>query len=309
MHRRSNWFVLWGLLLWPGLADAGSAELEHLGIEVQVLRTRPPFPAVPAMPAWPPGNVVPDGRPGLGSLDIDEAWLIEPTTRYGHGVLGDAIEAAGLLVVMLGGRRLEYRLADDSVFEDLQPRVADLDGDGREEVIVVHSKPGAGAALAVFHVEGRRLRLRAETPAIGFSNRWLNPVGVGDFDGDGWPEVAYVETPHIGGILRIWRLVGDHLVQLGKLRGFSNHAMGSRELGLSAILDLDGDGSDDLLLPDTMRRTLRLVSFARGRFTELGRLEHEREIVTDFLVGDQDGNGRADVAYGLDDGAWVLLLR
>jgi hypothetical protein len=161
----------------------------------------------------------------------------------------------------------------------------------------------------VFHIEGGSLRLRAETPAIGLSNRWLNPVGIGDFDGDGWPEVAYVETPHIGGILRIWQLMGDHLVQLGDLRGFSNHAIGSRELGLSAILDLDGDGSDDLLLPDATRQSLRVVSFARRSFTELGRLEHDRPIVTGFTVGDQDGNGRADVAYGLADGAWVLLLR
>jgi len=174
---------------------------------------------------------------------------------------------------------------------------------------VVRSRPRAGAALAVFHVEGGSLRPRAETPAIGRSNRWLNPVGVGDFDGDGRPEVAYVETPHIGGILRIWRLMGDHLVQLGELRGFSNHAIGSRELGLSAILDLDGDGSDDLLLPDATRRSLRVVSFAGRRFAELGRLEHDRPIVTGFTVGDQDGNGRDDVAYGLADGAWILLLR
>ncbi|MDH3595021.1 MAG: VCBS repeat-containing protein [Rhodospirillales bacterium] len=307
MDRWISWFVLWTLLLWPGLAGAGA--LDHLGIEVQTTRARPPLPLRPFDHPWPPADLLPDSRPGLGTLDVAEAWLVEPTTRYGHGVLGDAVEAAGLLVVLRDGRRLSYRLQDDSVFEDLQPRVADLDRDGREEVVVVRSRPRAGAALAVFHVEGGSLRPRAETPAIGRSNRWLNPVGVGDFDGDGRPEVAYVETPHIGGILRIWRLMGDHLVQLGELRGFSNHAIGSRELGLSAILDLDGDGSDDLLLPDATRRSLRVVSFAGRRFAELGRLEHDRPIVTGFTVGDQDGNGRDDVAYGLADGAWILLLR
>ncbi len=307
MDRRISWVVLWPLLLWPGLADAGP--LDQLGIEVQTTRARPPLPLRPFDHAWPPANLVPDSRPGLGTLDVAEAWLVEPTTRYGHGVLGDAVEAAGLLVILRDGRRLSYRLPDDSVFEDLQPRVADLDNDGREEIIVVRSRPGAGAALAVFHVEGGSLSPRAETPAIGRSNRWLNPVGIGDFDGDGGPEVAYVETPHIGGTLRIWQLIGDQLAQVGKLHGFSNHAIGSRELGLSAVLDLDGDGSDDLLLPDATRRSLRLVSFARRRFTELGRLEHEREIDTAFTVGDQDGNGRDDIAYGLADGAWVLLLR
>ena len=295
------------LCLWPGLAGAGA--LDHLGIRVQVLESPPAFPASAFRQALPPGNILPDGRPGFGSLDIEEAWLIEPTTRYGHGVLGDVIEAAGLLAVLFDGRRLEFRLPDDSVFEDLQPRVADLDSDGRDDVITVRSRPDLGAALAVLHVEGGGLRLKAETPAIGLSNRWLNPVGVGDFDGDGRPEVAYVETPHIGGILRIWQLVGDRLFELDNLRGFSNHAIGSRALGLSAILDLDGDGSEEILLPDATRQTLRVVSFARRRFAELGRLAHERPIVTDFLVGDQDNNGRDDVAYGLADGTWILLQR
>lgn len=307
MGRRLVRTALGALLLWPGAAGAGA--LDHLGITVHTLDSPPAFPEPPLRHPLPPGNVLPDSRPGFGTLDVDEAWLIEPTTRYGHGVLGDAIEAAGVLVVMFDGRRLEYRLPDDSVFEDLEPRVADLDYDGRDDVITVRSRPGRGSALAVLHVEGGGLRLKAETPAIGFANRWLNPVGVGDFDGDGRPEVAYVETPHIGGTLRIWELVGDRLFQLDELHGFSNHAIGSPALGLSAILDVDGDGGQEILLPDDTRRTLRVVSFARRRLAEIGRLAHEQPIVTDFLVGDRDGNGRADVAYGLADGSWVLLQR
>ena len=299
--------ALGALFLWPGPAGAGP--LDHLGIRVEVLAARPSMTMQTAPSATPPDDVLPDSRPGLGALDIAEAWLVAPTARYGHGVLGDAVEAGGLLAILRGGRRLTYRLPDDSVFEDLQPHVADLDGDGREEVITVRSRQNLGASLAVFHVDGGRLRPRAETPPIGLSYRWLNPVGVGDFDGDGRAEVAYVETPHIGGILRIWQLDGDRLVQLGNLPGFSNHAIGSRALGLSAILDLDGDGSEEILLPDAAQRALRIVSFAGRRFAELGRLAHQRPIVTDFLVADRDGNGRDDIAYGLSDGTWILLKR
>lgn len=301
--------MAFGMLLLLSAGPATAGELDSLGIHVRLLEARPAFPAPPFRRTTPPGNRVPDSRPGFGDLDISEAWLIEPTTRYGHGVLGDLIEAAGLLVVMFDGRRLEYRLPDDSVLEDLQPRVADLDDDGREEVITVRSRPGLGAALAIFHVEGGRLRPKAETPAIGRSNRWLNPVGIGDLDGDGRPEIAYVETPHIGGILSIWQLVGNRLIELDRQHGFSNHAIGSRALGLSAILDLDGDGSAEILLPDVTRQALRIMSFPHRRLRELGRLEHGRPIVTDFLVGDRDGNGRDDVAYGLSDGTWILLQR
>ncbi len=299
--------ALGALFFWPGLAGAGP--LDHLGIRVEVLESRPSMVEQLPPSATPPDKLLPDSRPGFGALAIAEAWLVAPTTRYGHAVLGDAVEAAGLLVVLRDGRRLDYRLPDESVFEDLEPRVADLDGDGREEVITVRSSQGLGAALAVFHVEEGALRPKAETPAIGLSYRWLNPVGVGDFDGDGRPEVAYVETPHIGGIMRVWQLRGEQLVELGHRPGLSNHVIGSRALGLSAILDLDGDGSEEILLPDAARRSLVVVSFAGRRFAELGRLAHQQPIITAIQVGDHDGNGRDDVAYGLSDGTWILLRR
>ena len=54
--------------------------------------------------------------------------------------------------------------------------------------------------------------------------------------------------------------------------GFSNHAMGSREQGLSAVFDANNDGADDMLIPDARRRQLRLVSFAGGKFQELGKI-------------------------------------
>jgi len=291
---------------WPCRAGAGS--LDHLGIRVVESPGSVVTPRI-AGAQHRPADALPDGRPGLGAGWLATAWLIGPTTRYGHGVLGDAVEAGGLLVVGRDGSRFTLTLPDDSVFEDLQPRLADLDSDGRDEVVVVRSYLAAGAALAVLEVVDGILRLRAETPPIGRPYRWLNPLGAGDFDGDGRIELAYVETPHIGGILRIWALRAGRLAELGSLHGFSNHAIGSRALGLSALLDLDGDRSVDLLVPDAGRRGLRLISFAGGAFRELGRLDHRQPITGDFQVADRDGNGRDDVAYGLADGTLVELLR
>jgi hypothetical protein len=96
-----------------------------------------------------------------------------------------------------------------------------LDGDGTEEVVMVRSYLDKGSALAVLRVSDGALGILAETPAIGQPSRWLNPVGAGDFDGDGRIEVAYVQTPHIGGILRIWRLQDGKLVELAQANGFT----------------------------------------------------------------------------------------
>ncbi|PMR68583.1 hypothetical protein CR158_22340 [Halomonas heilongjiangensis] len=40
-------------------------------------------------------------------------------------------------------------------------------------------------------------------------NRWLNPVGVADLSGNGEAEIAAVTTPHIGGVLRVYRRSGE----------------------------------------------------------------------------------------------------
>ena len=304
----ARWCAAALLLLCAPAAHAGD-DLSALGVRVERLAGPVLTLPIEMPPAARPADALPDGQPGLGRRDIAAAWLTGPTGRYGHGVLGDAVEAGGLRAVMADGRVLAYRLAPDSVFEDLQPRLADLDGDGRDEILVVRAYLSAGAALAVFSVRGGELVLRAETAPIGIPNRWLNPIGVGDFDGDGAPEAAYVETPHIGGILRVVALRGGRLVEEATAHGVSNHAMGSRALGLSAVLDLDGNGSDDIVLPTAGRGDVRLISLAGGTARDLAVIRHGAAITTDFAVHDRDGNGRPDIAYGLADGTHIVLWR
>jgi len=216
-----------------------------------------------------PADAVPDTRAIRGRRDIALAWLADPTDRYQHGALGDGIEASALRVRLRDGTELRYTLADDSVFEDLEPRLVDLDGDGRDEVLVVRSGPQAGAALAVFGVRDGRLVKLAEAAPIGRGNRWLNPVGVADLDGDGVPEIAVVLTPHIGGTLVVYHYTGSALVERARLSGFSNHVLGSLELGMAATLDANGNGHPDLILPSADRRTLRAIAFGAGGLREI----------------------------------------
>jgi len=274
-----------------------------------------PFPscAVRARLPFPPPTPCPTARRDAVSTRLPPpGWsnrLGATITACSDGVLGDAVEAGGLRVRLRGGAELDTRLPADSVFEDLRPRVADLDGDGRDEILVVRSYLEAGAVLAVYGVRDGKLVQLAQTDPIGRAYRWLNPAGVGDFDGDGGLEIAYVQTPHIGGILYIMSFRDGRLRRKGRRPGFSNHAMGSRALGLAAVLDLDGDGAEELILPAAGRRALKILSFAGAEFRELGEIVHRAAIVTDFEVRDRNGNGRPDIAYGLSDGTLVELLR
>ena len=265
-------------------------------------------PTVPALdPTRRPG-MLDDGVIGTGGRNIRAAWLDQATRRYGHGVIGDAVEAGGLTAEISDGRRLTLTLDDDSVFEDRLARIADIDGDGRDEILVVRSYLERGATLTVVEATTEGLRIGAEAPPIGLSHRWLNPIGVADFDGDGRIEAALVETPHIGGILKLYERRGDRLVLDHRRGGFSNHFIGSRILAMAAVLDADGNGVPDIAVPDAARQAMRIVTFAGGRIAELARIGHRRRIVSAVVAADLDGNGTAEIVYALADGTLVVLV-
>jgi hypothetical protein len=304
MVRHSPAEPIAGLILAGGkiiaeVVTPGGRAYRRVGLRsgVPVLYRAPDFTLKVAgrRPAMPPDGIVTEG-----GKDIAAAWLTGPTRRYDHGVLGDGVEASGLRAELRDGRVLSFKLPADSVFEDRRVRLADLDGDGGDELLVVRSYLDRGAALAVLRPDGEGLSIVAETAPIGLPYRWLNPAAVADFDGDGRLEIALVAIPHIGGILKIYELRRGRLVEEGLAAGFSNHAM-------AAVVDW-GRGPI-LLLPDARRRALRQINFRRGGMTIRDFDDHERPIVTAIVAADLDGDGWKEVVYGLDNGELVVLSR
>ncbi|WP_435139293.1 FG-GAP repeat domain-containing protein [Pseudopelagicola sp. nBUS_19] len=162
--------------------------------------------------------------------EILSAWYDEPTTRYTHGVLGD-IEEWGALVLKVSTcadcafRKVvtfRFVLPQSRVFEDLEPRLIDLDNDGTPEVVVIESDADQGSALVVYDESGRI----TQTPHIGQRNRWLAPIGAADFDGDGRVELAYIDRPHLAKTLRVWRYDNDQLGHVVDKSGLTNHRIG-----------------------------------------------------------------------------------
>jgi len=156
-----------------------------------------------------------------GWAEITAARFTDPTPRYDHGILGDAVEW-GALELTVDGRTRSLVLPDSRVFEDLAPRLADLDGDGAAEVIVVETDLARGARLSIYGADG----LIAATPYIGRTHRWLAPIGAADLDGDGAVEIAYIDRPHLAKTLRIWRFENGALTEVASVPGLTNHQIG-----------------------------------------------------------------------------------
>ncbi|NRB18112.1 MAG: VCBS repeat-containing protein [Rhodobacteraceae bacterium] len=176
---------------------------------------------------------------------IVSAQFTEPTSRYDHAILGDDVEWGALLLTVEacsgcdGSQtyKVIIRLPETHVFEDLEPRIIEGD-DGPTLVMVVESSLTQGARLSLYDERG----LYAATPFIGRPHRWLAPIGSADLDGDGWPEVAYIDRPHLARTLRIWSLREGELVEVASQSGLTNHRIGE-DFITSGIRDC-GDGPE-----------------------------------------------------------------
>lgn len=188
---------------------------------------------------------------------IVKAMLSCATDRYAHGVLGDVIEAGCLIVEDEFRAVYQLDLPEHQVFEDLIPRIADINGDDQNDVVLVRSDSRKGAALSIYSLRRSNsetiLEELAVTPPIGTANRWLAPFGIADFNNDGATDIAYIQTPHIGGILKVWSIIHGEFQQLVESRGYSNHSIGDIRVSTAKIADYNDDGVMDMALPDQRR--------------------------------------------------------
>ncbi|MFO0650728.1 MAG: FG-GAP-like repeat-containing protein [Polyangiales bacterium] len=216
-------------------------------------------------------------------------------------------------------------IAVDSAYGTLH----DFNGDGFDDVVAGTNNAPSIQELHVFHgaATGIQTTAAAILTAPGRSNprdgrAFGEDVAVGDYNGDGFADVAvteeYYETPAGSGMSnrgRVWLFSGgwDGLDASRYQEISFESEMNARLSGGSALADFNGDGFDDLLATrapghaGTPEALLFLggvsalqsapVSFVQSRpYLDLGHGAFVRG------VGDVDGDGFGDFALGFQYG-------
>ena len=233
---------------------------------------------------------------------IATAEYAAPVDRYGHFALGRPHEYARLTATTNNGRSYMLTLPDDEVFEDLAPRLVSLTPGEPHEILSIISQRDSGARLALIRLRADHLEISAQSPPIGTPMRWLNPVGIAEFDNDGQAEVAAVITPHLNGTLKIYRRSGDRLVEITSLSGVSNHVHGSAELALSTPALIAGQMQ--LLVPDTARHRLRIIALRGARLAETAHCQ-----LAAPLTGALRMVSASEISVGLPSGRQLISLK
>jgi hypothetical protein len=247
-------------------------------------------------------NVPADARIAVNS-DGQAALYVDGTNqRYAHGIMGDDIEGAAMVVLEADGDNLEIvsrvDLPGEEVFEGIMPMWADVDGDGVDDLITTASNSRDGAQIRVFRADGTHL---AAGPAIGRGNRWRHQLAWGAFGPGGEMELVDVLTPHIGGVVEFFRDDGQTFNIVASLGGYTSHTIGSRNLDMAVAGDFNGDGQLEIVVADQSRQTINGLQHTTDGVEPVWSLPLAGRLTTN-LAAVTLPDGRLGLAAGTEEG-------
>jgi hypothetical protein len=154
--------------------------------------------------------------------------------------------------------------------------VADLDRDGRPEIVVVYDR-----SLYAYTADGTQLWRVGLSTAIGGG-----PPTIGDFDGDGVPEIGVSGTSSYA----VFRADGSRLWQ--------KSAFDASGITGSTVFDFDGDGRPEVLYAD--EQVFRVFDGATG-IERISLPNGSGTIVEYPIVADLDADGQAEMVVVAND--------
>lgn len=281
-------------------SDHGFAEIEVIGDATAPAGTE----------LWTVGNEV-HGSSGIAAGDIDLDGFSEIIAQHQNGGLV-AFEHDGTVK----WRSVDLGLDGNTIGS---PSIADLDNDGRPEIIVgtavlnsdgtVRWGPKADtgdngwgplSTVADLDLDGRpeiitgRSAYRADGSTYWTSSRREGFTAIGNFDLDPYPEIVLVTSGN-----GVWLLEHDGRVKWGPVA-----LPGGGRGGPPTIADVDGDGQPEIGVAGTTRY---VVFETNGTIKWQVEIQDESSNVTGSSVFDFEGDGSAEIVYG--DELYLRILR
>ena len=203
---------------------------------------------------WRPDlEVLPDSR--VVQIRPEQVLVLaEPTDRYPHSSLGDNLEANAAVVVTVGVNEVEtvYRSEDD-VIESIAPLLADVDGDGTDDVALIVSNDREAWIVVASSTGGGVV---ATSDPVDRLLGWRQLVAVGPLGPNGETEIVEVLYPDADGSVRFLSLVGSELRVVATRTGYQSHEFGSRNLEQVLAADVDRDGHMEVIVPTLDRQNI-----------------------------------------------------
>lgn len=207
--------------------------------------------------------------------------LTDPTTEYKHGVLGDTIEAKTLSIIE--GINIDVINFSPQVFEGLYPLVADVNGDGEKEIITTLSGNGAGAQIVVYSQTGVRL-----VSTLALPSGWRHVLTVAPFGPNREIELVDISKPHVLREVEFFQYRESTLVKVASIQGYSTHKIGSRNLKIFEVAEIDGRYL--LLVPTADFRSVAAIGRTPSGVEEVWRIWIGEEVESIFF-----GEGKLEV--------------